>query len=723
MRIITLLLMAVVSLPSMAQLKMMPNTNAADKRGTTTLVQNASPVKHVVEVKKTVNATIPAGYASVTLTTHDIWHDYDGTGYQMLFDADHTAYGSIIPEKGNLTEYGNAQPGVYESFEYKIPEGAHGNLYDQVEGESKLTDGSITILIPAGVYDWCITNPTPDQNFFRIYIASSYGNIGGRADNYLFIGGLEYEFDITLGENGYDQTDVDIRGMELSYDVENITYNAADVNWAIEGPMNLYSINLRFRKVNETVVFDYDDAAAFEGLEKWDADGDNHNWKYEETGDAHSGKGVWASYSFDEGRYEPFNPDNWLLLPNMDLKGKALSFCARSKSKEFKDNFGVFFLPDGEERTPENLTELGIYTEIPNEWTAYTIDLDGLGKGQIVFRHFKSQDRWALYIDDVAISDLNAVYHPEEYNWITFSKVVDHPHLLFNLDSGRKYEVQMRAEPADWGESVFFSTPDCLVLESNADNSTVLNDNQGYNGYVKLNGRTLYKDGLWNTLCLPFDLELSGSVLDGEDVELKTLGGAELEEGVLYLYFEDAREIKAGMPYLIRWYEAGRHIVDPVFEDVTISSAAPDGISSDDKAVRFAGNYKPVVIPKSGDRSKIYMGADNDLRYTEISFTIDAFHAYFQLGKNLSVSNTGDVNDDWSVNVSDVTALVSYILGTADSHSVAGNVDVNGDGEVNVSDVTALVSIILNGSNNVYNVVVFGADDIVFEQGGSGPAR
>ena len=32
---------------------------------------------------------------------------------------------------------------------------------------------------------------------------------------------------------------------------------------------------------------------------------------------------------------------------------------------------------------------------------------------------------------------------------------------------------------------------------------------------LDLTGRTLYKDGEWNTLCLPFDVTLSGSALDG----------------------------------------------------------------------------------------------------------------------------------------------------------------------------------------------------------------
>ncbi|MBO4444210.1 MAG: dockerin type I repeat-containing protein [Bacteroidaceae bacterium] len=52
----------------------------------------------------------------------------------------------------------------------------------------------------------------------------------------------------------------------------------------------------------------------------------------------------------------------------------------------------------------------------------------------------------------------------------------------------------------------------------------------------------------------------------------------------------------------------------------------------------------------------------------------------------------GDVNKDGDVNVTDVTALVSMILGNSVKNDMS---DVNADGDVNVTDVTALVSIIL----------------------------
>lgn len=77
---------------------------------------------------------------------------------------------------------------------------------------------------------------------------------------------------------------------------------------------------------------------------------------------------------------------------------------------------------------------------------------------------------------------------------------------------------------------------------------------------------------------------------------------------------------------------------------------------------------------------------------------LNVYKAHEVWGKFLHIEGVddglkGDVNADGIVNVSDVTALVNKILGTADySDSVC---DIDGNGTVNVSDVTALVNLIL----------------------------
>ena len=76
---------------------------------------------------------------TITLEAHDVWED--GSGYQLLLDADHTAYGTIIPEQGALTTSGDVPASTYAEFEYKIPENADGSLTttrSQLQGRLRL---------------------------------------------------------------------------------------------------------------------------------------------------------------------------------------------------------------------------------------------------------------------------------------------------------------------------------------------------------------------------------------------------------------------------------------------------------------------------------------------------------------------------------------------------------------------------------------------------------
>ncbi len=57
----------------------------------------------------------------------------------------------------------------------------------------------------------------------------------------------------------------------------------------------------------------------------------------------------------------------------------------------------------------------------------------------------------------------------------------------------------------------------------------------------------------------------------------------------------------------------------------------------------------------------------------------------------------GDVNGDGSVNISDVTALIDYLLSSNPSGVNLTAADCNQDGNVNISDVTALIDYLLSG--------------------------
>lgn len=125
----------------------------------------------------------------------------------MLLDKDHNTYGSVIPETGGLTISGDASPEIYANFEYKIPENADGSLTTiNVVNGSTVTE--VTITIVAGLYDWCITNPSPGD---RVWIASENGNVGGRQNDFTFEAGKHYTFTVSLDNNsGNDCTNMTV---------------------------------------------------------------------------------------------------------------------------------------------------------------------------------------------------------------------------------------------------------------------------------------------------------------------------------------------------------------------------------------------------------------------------------------------------------------------------------------------------------------------------------
>ena len=59
----------------------------------------------------------------------------------------------------------------------------------------------------------------------------------------------------------------------------------------------------------------------------------------------------------------------------------------------------------------------------------------------------------------------------------------------------------------------------------------------------------------------------------------------------------------------------------------------------------------------------------------------------------------GDVNHDGKLNISDVTALINYLLtnGEGDGCAICG--DMTGDGNVTIADVTTLINYLLSLSD------------------------
>ena len=178
-----------------------------------------------------------------------------------------------------------------------------------------------------------------------------------------------------------------------------------------------------------------------------------------------------------------------------------------------------------------------------------------------------------------------------------------------------------------------------LTLEEAINNSTTITENKDKICEVTLSGRTLYKNGEWNTICLPFKQPLAGSPLAGATA--KTLTGATLNGNTVTLTFGDAVEtLEAGVPYLIKWDKAEgydeadpevRDIKNPVFPGVAIvnKTEAERTISMADGHVKFIGYYDAFDI-NEGNEDIYYLTAGNKLKHTGVDRTLKACRAYFQ---------------------------------------------------------------------------------------------
>ena len=209
-----------------------------------------------------------------------------------------------------------------------------------------------------------------------------------------------------------------------------------------------------------------------------------------------------------------------------------------------------------------------------------------------------------------------------------------------------------------------------ITLFDNSSNQTVISRKNGKScDAVTLQGRTLTKDGNWNTLCLPFSLsaeQIAASPL--ADATIKTLdnsaSGTSLNNGTLTLKFTEATAITAGVPYIIKWAKADgyddadpetRDIKDPVFTDVTISSTTPTEVTSTDGKVTFVGQYSPFNIVESGATGDnegnkneiILMTTGNKLGYSKNARTLKTFRCHFYVPANGGQQQARSFNVDF----------------------------------------------------------------------------
>ena len=125
--------------------------------------------------------------------------------------------------------------------------------------------------------------------------------------------------------------------------------------------------------------------------------------------------------------------------------------------------------------------------------------------------------------------------------------------------------------------------------------------------------RTL-KANIWNTLCLPFDVNMS--VLEtalgtGKNIELRTYSNYDATNKVMNFEMADNSTIEAGTPFLIKLNTLNTNNTENTYEftGVTIKNVAAKTIESN--GVSFVGTYSPVELNTDG--THIFITKDNKI--------------------------------------------------------------------------------------------------------------
>lgn len=159
----------------------------------------------------------------------------------------------------------------------------------------------------------------------------------------------------------------------------------------------------------------------------------------------------------------------------------------------------------------------------------------------------------------------------------------------------------------------------------------------------------------------------------------------------------------ANDPYLGEWVRKPSSVTGVHFNDVivgtsgVIAGSLPSNLTAQED---YSCNYtftlsklpNPALIQNKDNLHVIAIVVNTDNKRA-----INANRCYID---DFVIVVPGDVNNDGTVSITDVTVLIDSILnGNYESINTA-NADVDGDGEIRITDVTSLIDLLLFGNQN-----------------------
>lgn len=332
--------------------------------------------------------------------------------------------------------------------------------------------------------------------------------------------------------------------------------------------------------------------------------------------------------------YTSTNPQ-YLITPKLgNLKsGSTVEFYQRHYIKET-----TFMVGFSKTTADLNAFTWGNPQSSTSSYTSFRQEVP-FGTKYIAIQTTAESSDYALLIDDFSVGN-----ETPAGDWVVLPTTTKSSINITGLTANTQYDYQVigingNVEMASSNISSFTTTDAAFELADAGSNDELIAAWDGITATVKLAGRTLKKNGQWNTLCLPFPLSADQiAASDLKDADIRTLDEVSFSGSTLTLNFTPETgdgaitEIAAGTPYIIKWANSNSDIVSPVFNNVVINKTMQDKECNlgNGNAVTFKGTYTKLSYTKDTP-SILFVGENSTLWYPTNSATIGAQRAYFEL--------------------------------------------------------------------------------------------
>ena len=179
--------------------------------------------------------------------------------------------------------------------------------------------------------------------------------------------------------------------------------------------------------------------------------------------------------------------------------------------------------------------------------------------------------------------------------------------------------------------TVAYSKLSSIGLDESKDNAETISGNADKTVNVNLT-RTLKAD-VWNTFCVPFDVTVEGSPLEGATIK-QIASVTEKDDGAVINFVDAPATLEAGNAYLVRTTTA---IVNPTFNGVTFKNVTPTNCSGNEK-YQLIGIYSPLNIDASRYGKVFGINNQDKLAKVKENTSIKGMRAYFLLANSATAA-------------------------------------------------------------------------------------